>query len=175
MSATRIPLSATATVAMLATAPMAWAQAVSFDDIDTNGDNVLTLEELAATFGESAALDMLSLYDRDGDGSVAKTEARAVSSEGATNAAAGMRTAEANRAAADERRAAAQDKAEVARAASGRPDFAGGSSEGGGSGQGSSAGSSGDRGESGQSSSAGSSGGGNGADASDRSGGNGRP
>jgi hypothetical protein len=125
MSAPRVFLSGTAIAALLASALMASAQAVSFADIDDNGDNVLSLEELEKAFGQATAPDMLLLYDRDGDGEVSLSEARALSREGATNAAAGMRKAADNKAAAQERRAAAQEKAETARSASGRPDFAG--------------------------------------------------
>jgi hypothetical protein len=122
MSAPRVFLSGTAIAALLASALMASAQAVSFADIDDNGDNVLTLEELEKAFGPATAPDMLLLYDRDSDGEVSLSEARALSKEGA---AAGMRKAADNKAAAQERRAAAQEKAETARSASGRPDFAG--------------------------------------------------
>lgn len=70
----RLLLSAALLVGMMG-AP-ASAQSASFRSVDRNGDGVLTVDELIATFGRNGANRLLRSTDHNGDGRITLSELR---------------------------------------------------------------------------------------------------
>ncbi|SDF11007.1 hypothetical protein [Limimaricola pyoseonensis] len=66
---------AAATTAFVLSASTALAQAIPFAEVDTDGDMMLTNDELVAAFGEEGAA-ILIMDDTDGDGMLSVAEIR---------------------------------------------------------------------------------------------------
>ncbi|QQA42324.1 hypothetical protein [Pelagovum pacificum] len=64
------------TTALSFAAAGAIAQTVQFADVDSNGDDILTQEELAAVVGPEGAASVIDQLDGDDDGTITLAEAQ---------------------------------------------------------------------------------------------------